>query len=98
MNSPQGYLVSVRQRRLACLCALLLAAPLTWAQLAPTTTSPDAAALAKYDKNKDGKLDAAELAAMESDQKKSVPVETKAASAEDAVQLSPFEVVSDTKG
>ena len=99
MNSPQGYLLSVRQRCVARLCALLLAAPLSWAQLAPTT-SPDAAALAKYDKNKDGKLDAAELAAMEADQKKSVPVETKspAAANDEPVQLSPFEVVTDTKG
>ena len=76
---------------------MLITTPLSWAQLAPAN-SPDAATLARYDKNKDGKLDAAELAAMEADQKKPVPVETNAAAGDETVQLSPFEVVSDTKG
>jgi hypothetical protein len=76
-------------------CALF-AVSFSWAQLAPPAT-PDAATLAKYDANKNGKLDADEIAAMEADQKNPVPVVTKAAP-EETVVLSPFEVVADTKG
>src|SRR5882672_7305867 len=98
MNPNQGYLASVRRRFFLPTVALLFVTPLSWAQLAPAN-SPDAATLAKYDKNKDGKLDAGEQAAMEADQKKTVPVEkATAGSNEEAVQLSPFEVTGDTKG
>ena len=82
----------------ALLALLTLAGLPVFAQLAPVAT-PNAAALAKYDKNKNGKLDADEVAVMEADQKKPVPVATAASGADgDTVQLSPFEVVSDTKG
>ena len=88
----------VRRLLVASACATMLIVPLARAQLAPAT-SPSAAALAKYDRNQNGKLDADELAAQEADQKKSVPLETKAGGpTEEAVQLSPFEVVSETKG
>ena len=97
MNSNQGYLIRHRRLLMSSVFALLLSAPFTQAQVA-AASAPSAAALAKYDKNKDGKLDAAELAAMDADQKKSVPTETKAAGGDEAVQLSPFEVVTDTKG
>ncbi|MSU25126.1 MAG: hypothetical protein EXS32_15065 [Opitutus sp.] len=69
----------------------------SWAQVA---SAPNAATLARYDQNKNGQLDAAEVAAMEADLKKAVPVVTTAAASAvgETVQLSPFEVVSDTKG
>ena len=94
MNPHQGIPVSLRRLSAASAFALLTAVPHTWAQVAQAI-APDAAALAKYDKNRDGKLDAAESAAMEADHNKSVPTETRA---EEPVQLSPFEVVTDTKG
>src|SRR5471032_1484323 len=97
MNSNIGRYLSIRLLSIASVGALLLAAPPSRAQLAPTN-SPDAATLAKYDKNKNGRLDPDELAAMQADQKKSVPVETAAAGSEEAVQLSPFQVTGDTKG
>ncbi|MES1167298.1 MAG: TonB-dependent receptor plug domain-containing protein, partial [Pseudomonadota bacterium] len=70
-----------------------LAVPFARAQTAPSA-APDAATLAKYDKNHNGKLDPDEIAAMQADQKKPVPVE----SSEQAIELSPFQVTSDTKG
>ncbi|MSU25128.1 MAG: TonB-dependent receptor [Opitutus sp.] len=78
---------------------LILAASYSWAQVAPAS-APSAATLAKYDTNKNGRLDANEVAAMEADQKKAVPVVTTPGGSADGetVHLSPFEVVSDTKG
>ena len=79
----------------------ILATPSSRAQVAPTI-APDAATLAKYDTNKNGKLDPNEVAAMEADQKAAAAsVTTTNAAAkpdEEVVTLSPFEVVSDTKG
>ena len=78
---------------------LLLTLSFSRAQLAPTS-APDAATLVKYDKNQNGKLDLDEVAAMEADQRKSVSIMSSEAKAEgdDIITLSPFEVVSDTKG
>ncbi len=80
----------------ACLLALFV--PGASAQLA-ASPNVDAATLAKYDKNKDGKLDASELAAMEAAKKPAPTVEESAPkSGDEVIALSPFEVVSDNKG
>ena len=94
---PSHPLPNLPRRPLCLLACLLSATPFIHAQVI-SATAPSAATLAKYDKNKDGKLDAAETAAMDADMKKAVPVETKPAGNDEAVQLSPFEVTSDTKG
>ena len=74
---------------------LLFAASFSWAQVA-TNLAPDPATLAKYDKNKNGKLDPDEIAAMQADQAKAAKAVSAtpdaAASAEPVVELSPFEV------
>lgn len=79
-------------RALPVLCGLLLAlGPEALAQSAP---APDAARLARYDKNQDGRLDAEETAAMEA-------ADGGAASAtggDPVVTLSPFEVRAETNG
>jgi outer membrane receptor for ferric coprogen and ferric-rhodotorulic acid len=64
----------------------------TWAQQAPAAATPEQ--LLRYDVDKNGRLDPAELATMEADRAKTpaVPASPDAASAESAVQLSPFEV------
>ena len=55
------------------LLASLLSAP-AGAQTAPAASAvPTPAQVAKYDKNKDGKLDAAELAALRAEEAKAVP-------------------------
>lgn len=79
-------------RQLGSLIALLLltAAPAS-AQLSP---APDAATLAKYDKNKNAQLDADEVAAMEAENKSTAPVDKK----DEVLELSPFEVVANTRG
>jgi hypothetical protein len=82
-------------RRVALpLCALLCLATAHAQSTAPAATPvSDAKALAKYDKNKNGKLDADELAAMRADEAKGVgnKAETSAAG-EETISLSPFEV------
>jgi hypothetical protein len=70
------------------------------AQVAPAT---DAATLARYDRNRNGVLDPDEVAAMEAERPKPDAVAVSSATApaktdEEVVALSPFEVVSDTKG
>lgn len=69
------------------------------AQLAPAS-APDAATISKYDKNKNGRLDADELAAMQADERRVAPVATSTSDdkKEETVVLSPFEVSTDTKG
>jgi hypothetical protein len=67
------------------------------AQVAPAS-APAAATLAKYDTNRNGKLDPNEVAAMESSQKAAVSASTAVVAQpapEEIVALSPFEVVSD---
>lgn len=95
MNPSNEPLATLRRLILVQVCLLTIAAPLSWAQVAPMA-APDAASLAKYDKNKNGKLDDDELALKAADDAKAVPVEAKAS--DEAVVLSPFEVVSDSKG
>ena len=81
---------------------LLILASSTFAQVAPAP-GLSAAALAKYDTNKNGRLDPAEQAAFDADLKKSATAASATTageprSGEEVVALSPFEVVSDTKG
>ncbi|MBL9210099.1 MAG: TonB-dependent receptor [Opitutaceae bacterium] len=56
-----------------------------FAQTAPTPSAPTAAQVAQYDKNKNGRLDPAELAALQADE----------ARAKDTITLTPFEVSAD---
>jgi len=103
MKSRQKCPVSVDLWRLASLFLLILAAPAGHAQVAPAPAM-DAATLAKYDLNKNGRLDANEQAALEADQRKGIPVTAtpapgdKAGARDEVVTLSPFEVISDNKG
>lgn len=76
------------------------AASFTLGQEAP---APNAAILARYDKNKNGVLDPEELAAMSAADQRALSVaKTTPANpanlSDEVVQLSPFEVVADTKG
>src|SRR5687768_11543458 len=68
-----------------------------FAQPAPAPVTP--AQLARYDLNRNGQLDAAELTALQNDDARaaSVPVSTPGAAGE-AVQLSPFEVRESNTG
>ena len=78
------------------LAASLLSAPLLLAQqVAPAAT---AAQLAKYDANQNGRLDPSELAVMQADQARASATPTEAARADEAVQLSPFEVKEANNG
>ena len=92
MNSTTRIL----RRRIAAPVWLLLALGSTaWAQ----TPAVDPLTLARYDTNKNGVLDPAERDAMEAAQTRKVPVDANAGTVKDeAVVLSPFEVVEDTKG
>jgi outer membrane receptor protein involved in Fe transport len=79
--------------------AIFLALPA--AMLHAQATAPDAATLAKYDRNHNGQLDADEVATMQAEQAKAAGAPVTATSSEaggEIVQLSPFEVVDDTKG
>jgi outer membrane receptor protein involved in Fe transport len=80
-----------RPRVLLC-AALLLGAPVLLP--AQSTTTVDAATLAKYDKNGNGRLDADEAAALRADEAKNTPRLTtrKAEDGSDVVQMTPFEV------
>ena len=80
----------------------MLTAAFALAQVAPAPAT-DAATLAKYDRNKNGRIDADEVAAMDADAKRAASVvSTNAAgtaqASDEVVSLSPFEVVSDNKG
>src|SRR4051812_23297856 len=73
-----------------------------FAQVAPAA-APDAKTLAKYDVNKNGVLDPAELNAMEVDQRKAAAAVERKGEAprsgdNEVLALSPFEVVSEGKG
>ncbi len=78
----------------ACLITFAPTLPRLCAQ-AVSAAAPDAKTLARYDKNKNGKLDADELAALQADQDRSAgavkPSESGDKSGE-VLQLSPFEV------
>ncbi len=77
-----------------------LVALLTLALAMPMGAAPDAAALSKYDRNGDGKLDAAELAAMQADQERQERAAAAAvkASAGEVTHMNPFEVVASNQG
>ena len=83
--------------RFALLGGLLLTAASAHAQSAPVAPALSAATLAKYDTNRNGKLDPNEVVAMETAQKAaSVSTDAAARPAQGAiVALSPFEVTSD---
>jgi len=86
---------SVSRRPAAFSAAGLLCAAALSAQVPAT----DPLVLAKYDANRNGRLDPAEVARMEADQRAQRPAAAPAAAAGDgAVQLSPFEVVSEGRG
>jgi hypothetical protein len=74
------------------------------AQVAPPPP-PDAATLARYDRNQNGRLDPDELRAAEADRSKatsaavpSAPGSTAGTSTDVPITLSPFEVVADARG
>src|SRR5262245_44049692 len=65
------------------------------------TSTPTAAELAKYDRNRNGTLDADELAAKEADEArlaKAVDSTGRSALTEPIVNMSPFEVMEDKRG
>ena len=69
-------------------------------QVAPSA-APTAAQLAKYDTNRNGVLDPSEAAAMLADAARAAAAVSErgaGSNAETPVQLSPFEVVADTRG
>lgn len=90
MTLPQSRLLLRSFTAATALCTVLL--PI----LAQVPARPfDAAALAKYDKNKNGVLDPDELAAKEADEAKAmrgVTTSGAASGTEDVIALSPFEV------
>lgn len=85
-------------RGLCSACLVALASCLAVAQSAP---QPSAADLARYDANRNGRLDADELARQDADEKKAAAGVTEGSGGpakEEVISLSPFEVVSDSKG
>lgn len=88
-------------RRPMLLTLALMAVPALNAQTAP---APSAATLAKYDLNKNGRLDPSEIAAQQADQAKAASAVTtnnapaSATGGEEAVVLSPFEVTEANNG
>jgi outer membrane receptor protein involved in Fe transport len=93
MTTRSHFLNSRRQLGWAALLALVAVVPAVRSQTAPAVT-PDAATLAKYDKNKNGVLDSDEVAALQADEKAAASkVAGKPAGGPDeVVALSPFEV------
>ena len=73
-------------------CVALLLVSVSFGQ----TPATDPLVLAKYDANKNGRLDPEEIAAMEATQRAPAAIETKAG--ENTVVLSPFEVTSGGRG
>jgi outer membrane receptor protein involved in Fe transport len=92
-------MAAFRLRQLLLLPAVLVFTLASAQQVAPK--SPDAKTLAKYDKNKNGKLDADELATLQADEAKDAkaPATSPATNSGDVVTMSPFTVdASDDKG
>ena len=91
MNSPRVVLLFA--------CALLAVAPVRAQSVSART---DAAALARFDANQNGRLDPDELAAQQAAETTAARAVRAAAPSDstmgETVQLSPFEVVADTKG
>ncbi|MDP3072933.1 MAG: TonB-dependent receptor plug domain-containing protein [Opitutaceae bacterium] len=96
MNSHPWISGAIRRLVLAQTCGVF-GLSLALAQLAPTS-APSPGQLTKYDKNKNGVLDPDEFAAMRADQTKAANAVTAAEPTGETVQLSPFEVVADTRG
>jgi hypothetical protein len=97
MKPTQGLHFASRLLLCASTWAALLVPLASRAQIAPA--SVDRATLDRYDQNHNGVLDADELARLEADRRAAVKaVDVAAARNDDVVSLSPFEVVSDTKG
>ncbi len=91
MNAPPTFVL--RTSLFSVWSALLPAAALL-AQVPAT----DPLLLAKYDTNKDGRLDPAELAAMPAASRPQVRPATSDSSSQETVMLSPFEVTSGARG
>ena len=66
---------------------------------AQSAATVDSVTLAKYDANRNGRLDASEIATMEAEQRRTAGSAPSSGSSQtDVIQLSPFEVSSDNKG
>ncbi len=88
-----------RDVRLPLLCTAVFALPLLSQSLvAQSITPPDAATLAKYDTNRNGRLDPAEIAAMEAAPRTPKPAEVPAAAGDEVIVISPFEVTDSNRG
>ncbi len=85
---PFGRFSHLLRRFAAPLCAFGLTFP-AWAQTAPVNATP--AELAKYDTNKNGRLDPSELAAMQAAQ---AAAKASTSATGDVLQLSPFTVAT----
>ncbi len=93
MRFTKSPLRRVRTRLFALLAPLLLTS-----LLSGQVAAPDASALAKYDKNKNGRLDADEQAAWEKDQKSTAVSTTRSTNSEEPIELSPFQVNAESNG
>ena len=103
MRTLQRNPLSAQLLVLALTGAGLVCLPASAQQTAINNPAADAKALAKYDKNQNGKLDPDELAAKQADEAKMATAATMAAAGaaggDEVVQLSPFEVTAgDDKG
>lgn len=83
---------------LACSLLALPLLPRASAQTAPAAPAPDAATLARYDLNRNGRLDPAELAAQRADAARNAqaPVAAPGTGENRIVELSPFQVSAGT--
>ena len=102
VSMPRSPHASTLTRTVATLLALSAATGFVRAQAVSTPTL-SATILAKYDTNKDGRLDSAETAAMQADEAKAAAAVTTTAGAAavamgDVVKLSPFEVTEANNG
>ena len=91
----------IRTARWALIVGLTGLVVLPVGLLQAQAVGPDAAALAKFDKNRNGRLDADELAALQVEQAKvakAVVVAPAAVPSGEVVEMSPFEVVDSRRG
>jgi hypothetical protein len=95
MKSNQAPAPAIRRLVIAQSCLLMIAAASSsWAQTTQPPAAPDAATLAKYDRNSNGTLDPDERAAMDADTRNASAAGASAAvpANEETILLSPFEV------
>jgi len=94
MKTTNGLRLSSRLIVLALGCAGLIAPSAPAQTAAPTAAAVDARALARYDKNQNGRLDPDELAAKQADEAKAaaLPATARADKSDDIIELSPFQV------